>query len=136
MARFNFTAALTKVGAAAAGGVFAPVIKAQLGNITKGDDRLATIATVAAGVFLTMQKNKMIQDAGVGMIGAMGADLAQSLGVNLNGISPRLLGVGDRRRHLLTPEQERVMRERVQGASGLGCATPDLRSYQNALNTL
>lgn len=137
--KFNFQKALMTTAAAAGGGIAAPIIEGQLSNMMPDSPKIATFGTVAVGAFLSMQSNQFISDAGIGMIGAMGASMAEQLGISL-GEPSRLYGAkGGRRRHLLNPAQDSEMlrmvnrgRQKVNG----GMAGTEHTGYMNAVETV
>lgn len=132
--KIDFKKAIMTAGAAAAGGFIAPTVSSKLGEVLK-NPKYGIFGTVAFGAFLTLQKNQMVKDAGAGMIGAMSADLTAELGL---GSPTRLLAPYGNRRRILTPEQQRNMRNManrvMQKEPSMGRGEmPNVYAYQNAV---
>jgi len=80
--KFNIEEAVQATVGAVAGGAASAFVSEKVAEISPDAGKFAPYVPLALGAYLSQNKNKMLQSAGLGMIGASGGVLLESFGIN------------------------------------------------------
>lgn len=131
--KFDVQAAIMTMGVATLSGVVTGFVQEKVDEQLPDQPELAAFIPVGIGAFLSQQKDKNLQTAGIAMMGAGGSKLLSAFGVELLG-QP-----GAKTRGKLSPAQQAKMLQKareISAKNGLKVAGPGSYTAEELANVL